>query len=79
MLNHQKDSLTKWEVKIYTFISYGATAGVFVCMFITSLMLTAAGKDVVVVIGFIFLGIGAIFGFAVKNDVRVLDLRRPKK
>jgi hypothetical protein len=71
--------LTKLEVKIYTYISYGATVCVFVCMFITSLMQTILGKNIIVVIGFVFLGIGTVFGFAVKNDVRVLDLSRFKK
>ena len=42
-------------------------------------MQTVLGKNIVVITGFIFLGVGAVFGFAVKNDVRVLDLRRFKK
>jgi len=79
MLKKQiKDQLVEREVKIYSFISYLATAIVLISIFLTAQAKTDAAGVSWAVIGLGFLAIGAVFGFAVKHDTRVLDLREKK-
>ncbi len=75
----KKDNLTKHELKIYGYLCYGATAGVFLCMYWLSQVTTEKWKIISIVVEFIFLAIGGIFGFAIKHDTRVLDLRHKSK
>lgn len=75
----RKDNLTKLELKIYGCLCYGATICVFLCVYLSAKAQTHTWQTIMSVIGFVFLAIGAIFGFAIKHDARVLDLRDKTK
>ncbi len=76
----RKDNLTKFELKIYGCLCYGATVCVFLCVYLSAKAQTNQWQIIISVIGFIFLAIGMVFGFAIKHDTRVLDLQdKPKK
>ncbi|QRX80834.1 hypothetical protein [Glaciimonas sp. PAMC28666] len=74
--NEPKDALTILEKKIYRMISYGALILTLICIYFASKLPTENEKLLVNIVGFALFGMYGIFGLAVKNDVRVLDLRR---
>lgn len=75
----KKDELTKFETKIYSYFCYGGTVCALLCMLLVSYAQTNIWVMIFLIAQFSFLGIAAIFGFGIKHDARVLDLRSLKK
>jgi hypothetical protein len=75
----RKDNLTKTELKVYSYLCYGATICMFLCIYLSAKAHTNQLAMIISIIGFVFLTVGAILGFAIKHDTRVLDLRGKSK
>jgi len=72
----KRDGLTKIELKTYGLLSYGTAIHVFVCVYFVARAQTYMLQVELTVVGFALLAVVGVFGFAIKHDVRVLDLRR---
>jgi ABC-type multidrug transport system permease subunit len=80
MLKKQsQDNLTKSEVRAYMLLCYISVIGFFVCGYFITTVQVEEWKNIILVVSFIFLGIGMVFSFAIKHDARVLDLRSSRK
>lgn len=75
----KKDELTKFEIMVYSCFCYGATACALLSIFLVSYAQTSTWITIFIIAEFFFLGVGAVFGFGIKHDARVLDLRHFKK
>lgn len=75
----KKDNLTRLELKVYGVLSYGSAFLALASLYVFTKMPTHRLQVVVVVVSFALSTITGIFGFAIKHDVRVLDLRRFEK
>jgi hypothetical protein len=74
----KKDVLTKLEMRVHATLCY-ASLGVSLICLLWNGATKESEKILVLIVEFIFLAVAAIFGFAIKHDTRVLDLRRFKK
>ena len=75
----RKDNLTKLELRIYGFLCYGGIICFLIFGYFISQTQINNWEVILLVISFVFLTIAAVFGFAIQNDVRVLDLRGKSK
>jgi dolichyl-phosphate-mannose--protein O-mannosyl transferase len=73
----KKDNLTTLEIKIYAVLCYGSIGISLVCLFWNGVM--EIERTIILVVEFVVLAVAAIFGFAIKHDARVLDLRTGQK
>ena len=72
----KKDELTKFEIKVYSYLCYGTTVFSLLLILLVSYAKTSRWATMFLIVEFCFLAIGATFGFGSKHDARVLDLRR---
>lgn len=75
----KRDNLTKFELTMYGVFSYGAAFLALFCFYVFTIVPTHQLQITVVFVMFVLSTISAVFGFAIKHDVRVLDLRRFEK
>jgi len=75
IVQRQKDELTKFEIKVYSYLCYGATVFALLLILLVSYAKTSRWITIFLIAEFCFLAIGATFGFGIKHDARVLDLR----
>lgn len=71
-----RDKLTKRELITYGILCYGS---ITIFLALGYFILTDSAKSdgtFATIISFVFLTIGAVFGFSIQNDVRVIDLRK---
>jgi len=62
--------LTKFELRVYGCLCYGSIALFFMCGYLLFRYSAIGLEKYFLVISFVFLTVGAIFGFAIKHDVR---------
>lgn len=72
----KRDNLTKFELKAYGIFSYGSAFLALSCLYVFTIVPTHQLQIFVVLVSFVLSTVSGIFGFAIKHDVRVLDLRR---
>ena len=73
---NKKDSLTAFERKVYKIIwsvlFFGSLASFFFALKITNHVV----QNYIILFSIVLLSMSAIFGYGLKNDIRVLDLRK---